>query len=297
MTADEFEDRIARWARHQPDLDALVLAGSRAAKNTSDLHSDWDFHLISSNPRRYTAGLEWLEAIAPCWCANSALTPRGVVKISAVFEGGYEADFIPLAAWKMKLVYWAMNHPEYAKWMPRVLQKGIMETRAFMLGNGYRVLVGSDAWTRRLQALETRWQDRGISEDEFGRLVNGFWQKAVWIYKKVARPEARSALHWLHMMIVDHLYALLAEEARIAGRPARPEARKAEQWLDAGRLEQTNLVTSLDQKVLARALRSQIDLFEDVSRSVAQSRGFKLPDRSAVAGWLRAELDRIILSA
>jgi hypothetical protein len=294
MTADEFEDRIIRWARRQPDLDLLVLAGSRAAKGAADGHSDWDFHLITSQPARYV-GLGWLKEIAPIWCAHSALTPRGVIKVSAIFEGGYEADFIPLATWKMKLVYWAMKHPEYAGWMPGILRKGVMETRAFMLGSGYRIMVGADSWGRRLKSLEVPWEEVGMSEDEFGRVLNGFWQKSVWIFKKTVRPEPRSAIHWLHMLIVDHLYALLAEEARIAGRPARPEARKAEQWLDARRLAQTDVVTSLDQKVLARALRSQIDLFDEVSRSVAQSRGFKLPDQSAVGAWLRSELDRIIL--
>lgn len=127
----------------------------------------------------------------------------------------------------------------------------------------------------------------------FVRHTAAFWQKSIWVAKKIARPEPRSAMHWLHRLVVDHVYALLAEEARLAGRPARPEARKAEKWLDARRLEQTAIETSPDQRVLARALLAEMALFEEVSRSVAQTRGFALPDYSAVAGWLRSELSRL----
>lgn len=97
----------------------------------------------------------------------------------------------------------------------------------------------------------------------------------------------------MHRLITDHVYALLAEEARLAGRPARPEARKAEKWLDAKRLAQTQIETGTDQRVLARALLTQITLFEEVCVSVAGSRGWMLTDYSAVAAWLRQELTKL----
>lgn len=293
MTAQEMEDRIIDWAKRQPDVEALVLAGSRAVVGASDRYSDWDFQLITSQPARFAHG-NWLEEIAPCWCVHAARTPRGVIKVSAVFEGGWEADFVPLASWQMKLVYWAMKRPGFANWMPRRLRIGITETRAFMLGTGYRLLVGHAVWESRFNALDIPWADPGLSLVEFGGHIEAFWQKSVWIGKMIIRPEPRSAMHWLHILVTEHTYALLAEEARIAGRVARPEARKAEQWLDARRLQQTDIVTSVDQKVLARALLSEIALFEEVSESVATSRGFKLPERTAVAAWLRGELGKIL---
>lgn len=293
MTAQDMEDRIIDWVNRQPDIEALVLAGSRAVDGASDQYSDWDFQLITSRPTRFQNG-NWLGEIAPCWCAHTTHTPRGVIKVSAVFEGGWEVDFVPLASWQMRLVYWAMRHPKYARWMPRRLHKGVLETRSFMLGTGYRLLVGHASWNTRFAALEIPWADTGISLVEFKNHVDAFWQKSVWICKKIIRPEPRSAMHWLHMVVIEHAYALLAEEARIGGRVARPEARKAEQWLDARRLQQTDIVTSLEQKVMARALLAEIELFEEVSQSVANSRGFKLPDNKAVATWLRGELHQIV---
>ena len=100
-------------------------------------------------------------------------------------------------------------------------------------------------------------------------------------------------MHWLHLLIVEHVYVLLAEEARLAGRTPRPEARKAEHWLDARRLAQTDIATNTDQCGLAQALLAEITLFEEVYTNVATSRGFAVPDYSAVASWLRVELAKL----
>ena len=100
-------------------------------------------------------------------------------------------------------------------------------------------------------------------------------------------------MHWLHLLVVQHVYVLLAEEARLAGRPARTEARKAEQWLDATRLRQTALETGPDQRVLARTLLAQLTLFREVSENVAAQRGFARPDVTAVEAWLRTELTKL----
>ena len=294
MTPEEFENRVVAWAEHRSDIQALVLAGSRAKSTaTADRLSDWDFHLISNCCEQYY-GTRWLGEIASVWCANAERTPRGIIKVSAVFENGFEADFVPLASWQMKLVYWSMRHPEWKTWMPDRLHRGILETRAFLLGSGYRVIIGGKRWVKRLDATQCDWPVKDMGREEFEKHVGAFWQKAVWVLKKIARPELRSGMHWMHMLIVDHVYAMLAEEARTAGRLPRPEARKAEQWLDDKRLKQTAITTSVDQDVLAHALLTELDLFEDVSRSVAAARGFALPDYTPVAKWMRTELAQLL---
>jgi hypothetical protein len=294
MTPAEFEERIVSWAKGRADLEALVQIGSRVQPGAQvDEWSDWDYQLISTNPRQYLLR-GWLSQIAPCWSSHVEGTERGVQKVSAVFSPGFEVDFVPLAAWQMKLVYAGMKRPSWMRLYPSVLLQGIANTQ-LVVQPGYRVILGGEEWERRLEALGVAWPKRLFGDTDFEFHTRAYWRHAVWATKKAARGEVRAALRWHQVESTEHLWILLAEEARIAGRPARPEARKAEQWLDARRLAQTDVVTSLDQKVLARALRSQIDLFDEVSRSVAQSRGFKLPDHAAVGAWLRSELDRIIL--
>jgi len=290
MTPEAFEARIVEWARQQNDIKALILIGSRTQdKQSFDVWSDWDFHLVTTQPKKYY-NTDWLVQIAAPWCARAERSIRGTMKVSAVFEGGLEADFVPLANWQMKLVYWGMRHPGLATAMPDRLRRGILETRTILRNSGFRVLVGGDSWETRVNALTVPWAMRRMNSIELVQHCAAFWQQAVWITKKIARPELRSAMHWLHRLVLNHVYLLLEEEAWIAGRKARPEALKAEKWLDERRLAQTRMTTDLEQRVLARALLAQIELFEELSSGIAASRGMVLPDYSAVAAWLRSEL-------
>lgn len=292
MNAQECEARILSWARGQTDVEALIQIGSRAQGRAEvDAWSDWDYHLIVRDPSRYLDA-RWLGAIAPYWNAHIEETERGVAKLSVVFEGGWEVDFVPLTAWKMKLVYFAMAHPEARAVYPKALIRGVYNTR-LIVRPGYCVLFGGSAWERRLAGLGATWPAKTLSEEQFQTHLVGFWRHAVWVYKKVMRGEVRAAMRWLHIELTERRLVLLAEEARLRGQQARPEARKAEQWLGARRLEQTDIVTSPDQLVLAKALLAEISLFEEVSRSVAESYGFVLPDHSQVAGWLRTELQKL----
>lgn len=293
MNAQEFEARIVDWARRQSDIEALIQIGSRVqAMGQVDQWSDWDYQLVTANVAHY-CGADWLSAIAPVWSAHHERTPRGVIKLSVVFEGGHEVDFVLIPAWQMKLVYWAMRRPAITGIYPAFLRRGLANTR-MVVCPGYRVVLGGAPWEKRLAALQTAWPEPSFLAADFEFHVSAFWRHVVWVQKKVCRGEVRAAMRWNQLEVAEHLLALLAEEARVAGRPARPEARKAEQWLDARRLSQTVIETGPDQKVLARALLAQLELFEEVTRSVATSRGFNVRDYSAVAAWLRVELNRIL---
>jgi hypothetical protein len=113
------------------------------------------------------------------------------------------------------------------------------------------------------------------------------------VFKKIMRGETRAALRWMHRELSERRWILIEEEAKIAGRAARPEARMAEQWLDERRLVQTVIITSAEQRILVQALLAEMSLYEEVSRNIANARGFTLADHSAVATWMRAELAKL----
>jgi hypothetical protein len=293
MTPHEFEARIVDWANRQPDVAALIQIGSRVqSSGEADAWSDWDYHLIVESTARFM-NRAWPGQIACCWCSHFERTERGVVKLSAVFEGGLEADFVLLTTWQMKLVYWAMARPSLSRFYPASLRWGISNTR-LIVGPGHQIIIGGRTWERWLGALAVTWPKQEFSFEDFLHHIAAFWRHAVWVQKKCVRGESRTALRWQQIALTDHVYALLEEEARLAGRPTRPEARKAEKWLDPRRLTQTAMETGTDQRVLARALLAEITLFEEVCQSVAGSRGWATPDYSAVAAWLRKELTKLL---
>lgn len=292
MTAPEFETHIVEWARSQPGLEALVQIGSRVQPGAKvDQWSDWDYQLIVRDPGRYF-NRDWPAQIAPCWSAHFERTERAVVKLSAVFEGGWEADFVLLASWQMKLACWAMRRPGAQGWFPSGLRRGVHNLR-LVAGPGHRVILGGPAWEHRYAALAVAWPEETFSADDFQYHAAAFWRHAVWVARKILRGELRAAVRWQHVELREHAYALLEEEARLAGRAPRPEARQAEKWLDETRLRQTAATTGPDQQSMARALLAEMTLFREVSRNVAERRGFVLRDYSAIETWLRTELGKV----
>lgn len=293
MTAPEFEARVVAWARQLTDLEALVQIGSRVQREgVVDQWSDWDYQLIVRDPARYL-NHGWLDRIAPCWSAHHERTERGVIKLSAVFAGGWEADFVLLKAWQMKLVCGAMRHPGCAGWFPPALRTGIHNLR-LVAQPGYRVVLGGAAWEQRYAAMAVRWPEDGFSAADFEYHVAAFWRHAVWVAKKTLRGELRAALRWSQVELREHLYALLAEESRLAGRRPRPEARQAEQWLDSARRQQTSLEIGPEKKLLVRSLLADLTLFRESSDGVAIARDFARPDYAALETWLRAELSKAV---
>lgn len=292
MTAPEFEARVVAWARRQPGLEALVQIGSRVQPGAVvDEWSDWDYQVVLRRTGRYL-NRDWPGEIAPCWNAHFERTERGVVKLSAVYAEGREVDFVLLTAWQIKLVCLAMRHPGWAAWFPPVLRAGIHNLR-LIARPGHRVVLGGAAWERRYAALTADWPRAEFTAGDFDRHVAAFWRHAVWVAKKILRGEVRAAWRWQHVELREHLFALLAEEARLAGQTPRPEARQAEQWLDPTRLQQTGIGSGPDQQLLARALLAEIALFREVSDQVAGRHNFTRPDCTAVEQWLRAQLGRL----
>lgn len=294
MTSDEFEARVVAWARQQPDVEALIQIGSRVQpQGIVDAWSDWDYQLVVRNPRRFLH-CEWPAQIAPVWCAHLEKTERAVVKLSVVFAGGFEADFVVLPAWQMQLACWGLNRPRWLRWAPAMLRRGVYNLRLIGVP-GYRVVLGGERWEKRLAGLRGEWTPRRLAADDFAFHVTSFWRHVVWVFKKTMRGELRAAQRWHAREVREHLYALLEEEARGAGRKARPEARQAERWLDAQRVGQTSLELAPEQPQLAQVLLAEMALFREVATAVAQQRGFTVPDNRALENWIRAELAKLRL--
>jgi hypothetical protein len=292
MTAPDFETAVVEWARSQPDIEALVQIGSRVQPAaTVDAWSDWDYQLITRNPKRYQ-NRNWPAQIAPCWSAYFERTERGVIKLSAVFAGGFEADFVLLSSWQIRLVCRAMRYPGLQTSLPSAVRRGVYNLR-LIAGPGYRVILGGAAWERRYGIVANARAQHVFSGEDFQHHVAGFWRHAVWVAKKTLRGELRAALRWSQVELREHTYALLAEEARLEGREPRPEARQAETWLSPVRLNQTARAVAYNGSSLASFLLEEMNLFSDVSRNVASRHGFSMPDNSAVEKWLRDELSRV----
>lgn len=256
---------LADWAARQAGVKAVVLIGSRTraagASDRADANSDWDFHLITSQPARF-AHAGW--TVPAGWGPPLAYVDRpGVLgsarKISAVFPG-WELDLVLLPAWRLQLAQVAMSlglHRQSAG-LRRVLGE-----LAVVIRPGYRFLHGAAPWEPFYRQVVAEVADPRLDDGEIVRLANGFVCDYVWLRRKVARGELAAARRMLRRAL-DEVNLRLAHELRLRrGLQSFPDARRLEQT--AGPEEAVRLVSpaaSGAEEILAVAGRSGATLRE-----------------------------------
>lgn len=289
MSDDPVMSRIAAWAGSRADISALVQIGSRVQPGaTPDRWSDYDFQLISTRPALYRDPAA-LRGLGETWVVSSQRVFGGADKLTLVFPGGVEADFVILRAIELRIAFAALRAPGLAALWPPPLKLGVRDLK-IVACPGWRVVKGGAAWERRYARLGATPPWPRLDERAFREICAAFWAAAVWTGKKLARGELRAAQRHFHLTLVEQLWRLLEEEARDQGRSARPEARRAESWLAPERLPLTGFATAAERAGLSRALVEAVSAFDAVAGALAQVRGWPCPDHSAARAWLFDQL-------
>lgn len=278
-----WEERLAAWAAAEPGLEALVQIGSRVQPGaTVDAWSDYDYQLVTRRPGRYRDGA-FAREIAPCWACGAHVAFGNAVKVTAVYEGALEADFVILGALDLKVAFAAMRWPAAAPAWPRVLERGIRELR-IVAGRGWRVIHGGGAWERRYARIEPL--EIVLDLEAFTELSHNFWAQAVWASKKLARGEYLAAQRGFHEHLQEAVLRVLQEQARIEGRRSYPLGRRAETWLGAGTLAALGGGTRPEAPELAAAILQAAGVFESSAAAVAAARGWPWAVDPQLRAWL-----------
>lgn len=280
---DAWAAGVSAWAERRPDVQALVQIGSRVqAGAVVDEWSDHDYHLVTSSPESFTDGM-FARELGPCWAVGTQVAFGNAVKVTAVYEGALEADFVIVRQAEFLVALLAMRWPGTQGLWPRPLREGVASLR-IVVGPGWRVIKGGEAWERRYARIAPLQVP--LSEREFERLCGEFWTQLVWAAKKAARGEYRASRRGLHLHLVENCLRLLQEEALLGGRRSYPLGRRAEQWLTPAQLLGTDFRDGADRESLFKALGQVADTFEKTSAAVAAGRGWSPSQPAAVRAWL-----------
>jgi hypothetical protein len=280
---DAWAAAVSAWAGGRPDIQALVQIGSRVqAGSVVDGWSDHDYHLVTSSPGNFTDG-SFAHELGPCWAVGAQVAFGNAVKVTAVYDGALEADFVIVRHAELLVAMLAMRWPAAERWWPRPLREGVASLR-IVAGPGWRVIKGGEAWERRYARIAPLQVP--LSEREFQGLCGEFWTQLVWAAKKAARGEYRASLRTLHLHLVENCMRLLQEEALLAGRRSYPLGRRAEQWLSPSELLGTDVRAGADRASLLAALAQIADTFEKTSAAVAGRHGWTSSPPAAVRAWL-----------
>jgi hypothetical protein len=283
LLEDGWDAALSAWAHGQDDIRALVQIGSRVQKGAAvDSWSDYDYHLITTRPARYRDG-SFCRALGPYWACGSHDAFGRSVKVTAVFDGALEADFVVLRNLEVLIAMAAVRWPGTQRFWPAALRRGVSDLR-IVVAPGWRVIKGGAPWEARYSRIAP--YRAAMGENEFNALCGNFWAQLVWAAKRAARGEFRACQRGIHEHLVESSLRMLQEEALLGGRQAYPLGRRAELWMTGDQLEGTDFGTRPDRADLMNALARVADAFLKSSAAVAAANAWKHSEYAEIRAWL-----------
>jgi hypothetical protein len=280
---DGWAATVSRWAHDQPDISALVQIGSRVQKGaTADQWSDFDYQLITSRPGKYRNG-SFARDLGPCWAYGAQVAFGNATKVTAVYAGALEADFVVLSNWEVRVAMAALRWPRTAPLWPRALEMGVLNLK-IVAAPGWDVIKGGEPWRRRYSRIAPARAPLG--EAQFSALCGEFWTQLVWAAKKADRGEFRASQRALHLHLLENSLRILQEEALLEGRQAFPFGRRAETWMTEAQSAATDIRSAPDRASLLAALEKLAGAFEGSSSAVAARNGWSGVQAAEIRAWL-----------
>ncbi len=248
---------MSKWAENEPTVKALIIIGSRERKpseviEAADAFSDWDFHIVSSDPEMFTTSL-WTRRLSGCelkaYSVRTAII-GGVPKVAAVFSGA-EADFVIIPArlfYRVRLGL-ALRIHKRDGWTKRRLQD-----IAEVIRPGWRFLKGADTWGRLYQRAILEVQDPRLSDNAARQLAENFVCDYVWVMRKLSRGELRTAQRTLYQELFEVNLKLLHELKQRRNQRSFTKARRIERIATPEELAAISIEAKLEASELHAAV-------------------------------------------
>jgi len=268
-----FGERVAAWAARQRSIDAVVLIGSRT-RQTGDVTkaddlSDWDFHVITSQPDRF---------LNRDWTAELGLGPAlaygarrgavgGVTRVTALFPE-IESDYVVLSSLVWNAVRLGLRLGLHRR-VPSVRRRAT--DLALIVRPGHRVLHGGKRWANFYRRVVDCMQDPRLGDADACRLAERFVCDYIWLQRKIARGELLAAQRMLHHSLAEINFQLLHECRLRRGEPTFPEARRIERVLDGATLDRVTVVAGPDSDALLAAGEKAAETCRELMRSLVGS--------------------------
>jgi aminoglycoside 6-adenylyltransferase len=296
---DELELRFGEWALGRPDIEAVVVVGSRArTDHPADEWADLDLGILTTQPGSYAHDASWANAIGDVWIAYH--DPVGTTW-HVMFAGGLDAGVAPLSASVLRPARLLLGTlrlvPAIRRVLPRALRRRLEDAEreiAAYCGRGVRILVDKRGRVARLLRMlpDPAPREGPPSRAEFDAVVAEFWFSAVWAAKHLRRGEVWYAkqhgvdgrMKALLLRMIE-LHALAADAAV----DTWENGRFLEEWADAAALrELSNCFARYAVDDLWTALFATMTLFRRLARATAERLGceYAVEADDRVTAWV-----------
>jgi hypothetical protein len=239
------------------------------------VHSDWDFHVITSRADRITdpAWTAILEEGEPLVYAVRDGIVGKVKRVTVVFRNE-EADFVVLPASQMRLARLAVACGLHRRW--RRLARSLGDL-SIIARPGYRFLHGSAGWEPFYRRVIAEVADPRLGDAEALRRAELFAADYVLVRRKLARGECLAAQRLLHRSLAEINFQLLHEVKLRRGERSFPDARRIERIGSATELAAVTVAAGPTAASLEVALQQCATTCQDLMRELVSER-WRWPD-------------------
>ncbi len=281
--APEFDEIIASWGQLQPAISGIVLIGSRQRSTDdtiwrSDLDSDWDFHIVTSNPNLFLDD-QWTKALKgiDVRVYSARMTRIGSVpKVNAIFSNA-EADLVIIPSRIVRMARFLTKFGWHHR-AGRVRQ--FLQDLAVVVRPGFRFLKDTNRWEAFYRFAVNAVSDARLSDDGARKIADGFVCDYIWTVRKISRGEYFAAQRMLHRELMETNFRLLHEIKLRRGERTFPEGRRIEKIARPEELDLLAVKTSIDEASLRVAV-------EKCARACRELMGLLVG-----GGWTWPKLDR-----
>jgi len=247
----------------------LVLFGSQVRNHddhiwSADVHSDWDFHIITSRPKMFLEST-WLKDVTGLeQHAYAVRTPRfgGMPKVNVALAG-CEADLVifPFHTFQAARLGISLGLHRHSLRLRRKLQD-----LAIVIRPGWKFLKGATSWEAMYNKVIAEVEDPRLDDDTVRNLAEAFVCDYIWARRKLDRGELIAVQRILHRELAETNLRLLHELKLRRGERTFPDARRLERIATA---EQVNLM-SISSRPEAGTLREAIEQHAGTLRGLSK---------------------------
>jgi hypothetical protein len=218
----------------------MIIVGSRAHRlggiGSADRWSDWDFQIVTSQPKQFRTR-DWThEAGLSLPISYVERTGRlgHTAKISAVFAEG-DLDLVLIPARRLLVLKWLLA-VGIAGRVPRA--QHALNDLSLVLRAGHHFVKSSRKWEKFFCRVISNGSPPWINDDEICVMANGFVCDYLSTRQKILRGEYLAAQRWLHINLGEANFRLLHELNLRSGGATFHDGRRIEataqhQWRDA----------------------------------------------------------------
>jgi hypothetical protein len=281
MSARDFSHALTEWANRQPAVEGLVLIGSRqrpadAQWEAADAQSDWDFHVITRDLGLFLSS-NWTRELPGEYAVRAysvrSTTIGATPKVAAIFDRA-DVDLVLIPVAGIGKLRWLGRVGLHRK--PGWTQRRMQDV-AEVIRPGWRFLKDTGGWGAFYQKTVDEVSDPWLSDAQLIPIAEGVVCDGVWVRRKIARGEFRTAQRTIYREIYEANLQLHHELRHRRGEKTYTKARRLERIASPAELAALTVNAQPEPASLAEALEHCEATCRDLMRQLVGDR-WKWPD-------------------